>query len=528
MRDQTMRVSSFNFRKRADFFRFKFSSRSRFAKITVGLVCYSIVISNSFVVAAPSTVQPAAPLAAAPTVFHLNPETLRNGILKSNTSVLSALNAVYQAKTSVSAARASVIPGLSVTGAVQGGQGFALTTVSILLPFLLPSNWFNLDAHKKQLAAAGYAYHIVELNTYASALALELTVQGDLKMRDVYKQQLDNLQAIEDLVADKVLIGTEATATLDQAKSQTNAAAVALSGLDERIAKERASLAQMLGLTAEQEKTFVIDSYEMQTSANESTSVQQLINQLGDSYPELRQIKSLIQASEKQKWAGLFGIVSSASLSETASTSGSLGAMKGLGTVVIGAGTFPALDLSNLGIAGLEIQSKAVERQTLATLEATLDSIAEAKKQLQYSAQAIANSSDAYEEVIDRYRLGTTDFLNVLQAENALVTVEVSQINVETDLETLRVGLNRALISNEFAAIAPCKLSGAERTGGVVGFLTDIFDSAKHTTIDNVCKVAPSAAAIASGTEVKVKKEKKKKHHKSDQATESLEIESAS
>jgi 2-phospho-L-lactate guanylyltransferase (CobY/MobA/RfbA family) len=71
-------------------------------------------------------------------------------------------------------------------------------------------------------------------------------------------------------------------------------------------------------------------------------------------------------------------------------------------------------------------------------------------------------------------------------------------------------------------------LSGAERTGGVVGFLTDIFDSAKHTTIDNVCKVAPSAAAIASGTEVKVKKEKKKKHHKSDQATESLEIESAS
>src|SRR4051812_30110387 len=74
----------------------------------------------------------------------INPKTLRSLIVHNNFGEMTQLNLIHQAKDTVDQARGRLLPSLNLGAIISGitaGPAFALTSISFLLPFLLPSNW---------------------------------------------------------------------------------------------------------------------------------------------------------------------------------------------------------------------------------------------------------------------------------------------------------------------------------------------------------------------------------------------------
>ena len=169
-----------------------------------------------------------APLPSTINSFVVNPTSLRQRLLEGNTSVLQSLNNVYQSRELLNIARGNILPSLSAT-ALLNPAGFASSSLTFLFPFLLPSNWFNLDAQKHQLTADGIAYYLVELNEYSIAYAIYMTILEDEDLRNVYQQQVDNYAKIEFVIQHGLPLGLYTQTDLDQAAGATKTSITARS-----------------------------------------------------------------------------------------------------------------------------------------------------------------------------------------------------------------------------------------------------------------------------------------------------------
>jgi outer membrane protein TolC len=147
--------------------------------------------------------------AAAKTV-RVNPQSLQTLLLAQNNNLLQELNNVYKAKVNVDLARAQLLPSLNLGLGVAGG-GFSLASAVFLLPFLLPSNWINLRESQHLLNAEVKSYYILQLNEYASAYSLYMTIVGDFALRDVLYSQYKNLLDIQNNVDLAVKLGLRPT-----------------------------------------------------------------------------------------------------------------------------------------------------------------------------------------------------------------------------------------------------------------------------------------------------------------------------
>jgi outer membrane protein TolC len=416
--------------------------------------------------------KPTAPLA--PIV--INPDNLRSLLLEKNISLAEQLNLVQQAKAKVNIARADLLPSLNLGAIVTGGVSFALSTVSILLPFLLPSHWFDLKESQALLDSQADGYYVAQLNVYSSVYSTYLTIISDMDLLDVLSQQFSNYQSIEDTVRTGVNAGLIPPSDLMQAQAQSQLAQFQVSQTQELLNKEKAIVREMLSLPLNQEITF--EKFHVDPSGNENLDVQTVLDQSLAKAPEVSQLNSLISAAQYAKWSQVFSFLNSGALTTDRGTDGALGSLRAVGQVNFGFNYFPALALSNLNIEQLKLQKTELNLEQAQLVETTVNSFVEAKKQYDLAVSAQNNLTQYYQVEQLRFRTGLTDLLHVMSAGNNLTTALTNKIRALNDMDNLRLTLDRLLISGKFAGIRACKI--AQKKSGWLGH------SSKQT-LDQAC-----------------------------------------
>lgn len=440
------------------------------------------------------------PAYAASDKVNVDPETLRTSLYSGDTSVLTGLNTLYHAKEEVVRARANLLPALNVSAVIGGGPTFALSAISVLLPFLLPGNWHVLDASKHQLTANGYAYQLVLLNEYASTLSIYAQIQGDMALRAVYVQTRDNLQLIAESVADEVAVGTAFQADLSQATAQVQLADTQIDQVDSLLARETASLRHVMGLSLDKE--LVIAPYHFDELDAESLTTSQIFNSVRENAPEQLQIDSLIQAAKQSKYTTEWSFLSGSSLGVTTDFgSGSFGKLSVGAGANLGFGLLPAVHLSSLDIAAMQIRKREISLEQQNVIESSLGSVTASKSAVTDSRNSRNNMQIAFADELDKLKVGTASLIEVFTAANFATQAGVAYANSVSDLDQQRIALNRILISNQFSKIPTCHL-GNLKSGGIFGFFKSIFGSKKsrYVSIDEMCRPSADAAAIARGS----------------------------
>ncbi len=456
------------------------------------LLTFTFAVVTSFLLASSSF--------ASNSTVTVDPDSLRTALYSGDTSVLAGLNTLYHAKEEVSRARADLLPALNISAIISGGPTFALSAISVLLPFLLPGNWHKLDASKHQLTANGYAYQLVLLNEYASTLSIYAQIQGDLALRQVYVQARDNFRAIAEAVSDEVAVGTALQSDLSLATAQVQLAEAQINQIDELLSRETALVRQIMGLSLQ--KDLVISPYHFEELDAESLSTTQIYERVRDNAPEQLQIDSLILAAKQTKYTTEWGFLNGASLSvSTDFGSSSFGHLAASAGANLGFGLLPAIHLSSLDIAAMKIRKREISLEQQKVIETALGSVTAAKSAVTNARDARDNDQRGLQATLEKLRLGNATLIDVFNVSNLATQASVVYVNSLSDLDQQRIALNRVLISNQFAKIPTCHLGGL-KSGGVFGFFKSILGSkkARYISVDEMCKPSGEAAAIARGS----------------------------
>lgn len=419
-------------------------------------------------------------------VLHLNPQSLEKILISANNSILQELNNVYIAKTNVNIARANLLPSLAL-GTAYSGSGFVVSSAVFLVPFIMPSNWFNLRENQRLLDAEVEAYYILELNQYASAYSIYTTVVNDKDMYEALKKQYDNLKQMEGEIEMGVQLGIRPVTDLYSAQAQTATLGAQVGQIQELLKQEIANLRQMLSLPLTTD--IELDSIHPSPISVEGESAKSLYATTLAKAPENKQIDSLIAASRADRWSKVFSFFNSNTVSAVPSSPGgsvSFGHLTQEAGFNFGFAYFPAITLSSLNIREMELRKDAVGLEQAEVLESSLASIQSGLQQLEFAKVAEKNYSDSYDAETMEYKLGTTDFLHVLTAANLLEQATVTRVKTQTDLDSMRITLNRTLLREIFARIPECKAHQVK--GGLVG---NIFRPTKMMSLDQLCGAHP-------------------------------------
>jgi multidrug efflux system outer membrane protein len=428
----------------------------------------------------------------ATSIVHINPQTILTYILNRNSSVLIGLNGVYQAKEQVNVARGQLLPSINVGAALSSGPSFGLTSISFLLPFLLPSNWYNLDARENQLAANGYAFYLVELNEYASAYGLYVTILSDLSLRDIFVRHVQILEEVRSSVEAAYASGQATQTDRYEASAQYELARAQLSEIQGLVIRERAIFRKMLGLSLKQEIEF--ETSHLPSLPVENLSPQVVLDNVYQVSPERRQIRSLIAAGQAATFSNVFSFLTGASLDFQGNGTGnspSFGSLQVSGSAGIGFGYFPSVRLSNLNVDYLRIREREIKLEAARVIESTLGSVRQADAQFLFAAKAEDDFSRAFQGEILSYRGGTTDLLHVLAEVKNVLDASISRVRAQSDLDSQRVNLERIMISGQFGKVPGCRMTGPEVSDGPFGWLVDLFDgSSNKVSVDQICRSA--------------------------------------
>ena len=398
-------------------------------------------------------------------VFVVNPDTLRTQLLTNNISIKQALNSLYQAKDELNISRSKLLP--SVNLGVATSPTFLLSQVSFLLPFLYPSNWFNLRQSKDLLNATTISYGVVQLNQYASSYALYETAVNDYALREVIQKQYDALIKIYNvLYQESILNGNVSQKDLLQAQSQALMAQIQLASVDKLIAQEKAALRSVLSLPDATDIQF--DLIHVPASSDEELvtgdALQKLVDHALEIAPESIQINWLISASRAARWSTSFGWLTGSSLATTQNNSGASLSVPSFNqfiqsnTLSLGFSIFPTIKLASDNVAEMILQKDVLRLQENHIIEATINSITQAKKQVSYAMDAEKNMNQVYQMESQKYALGLTDLLHVLTAETQVTAASQARVQSQTDLDNLRITLHRAFLTDQFAKVQGCQL----------------------------------------------------------------------
>ncbi|GIL18239.1 MAG: hypothetical protein BroJett040_19900 [Oligoflexia bacterium] len=427
----------------------------------------------------------------------INPTSLRSLVLKQNTSVLLGLNQVHQAKAQLNLARASLLPGVSLALSQPSGQpSFILSSVSILMPFLLPSNWFNLSKTKAMLRAEEAAYRLVQLNAYASVYSMYNTMSGDFQIREALWQQYQDLKSIAYILEQQdKLTGAADPKDLAMARAQAELARLQVSQMDELLVKEKAALRHALGLALEDE--IIFENAQVPESDFENQDMITVAQRSLEVAPENVQIDQMVIAAKKDFWAKTFSFLTGATLSAQAYNSGgqmhsaAFSSLSEVGTASFSFGQFPMMELASNNKDQLLIRKKEVQLQMNQIVESALGSLDEVRKQVGYAEYAEKNYIIAYNIELERYRLGINDVSKVLYAKRDVSTATLAKIRVMVDLGQQRINLHRIGLTDQFAEVKGCAQLPSESVdskGGLLKALRGIFKPSEEVNLVKLCQ----------------------------------------
>lgn len=420
--------------------------------------------------------------------FVVTPSSLQKRLLGANTSVLASLNSVYRAKEEVNAARGNLLPSVNAQAMLSVTGAFSMANVAFLFPFLLPSNWYNVDISTSLLEADGLSHYLVQLNQYASAYTMYVTILGDMELRNTLQQQAENLEKIQQMVASLEEVGTATKADLARATAAAQTAKGRVSQVDALIQREIAALRKMLALDLNQKIT--LQKVTLPARSEENQSPVQLLPSVLKRSPEAEQINALAKAATAAKQSAVYSFLTGANWTVSGSEGNwSLKNSTFGGSGGIGFGYFPQVRLADLTRDELKIRAQEIRLEHARVIEGTLYSISEAQKQVTLAERAVAEMASALEMDLAQYEVGQVVLLDLLNSANGLADAMISKIRAQVDLNSQRISLQRILLVGEFAKIPKCRLKSVQQERY---WLDEILGLGPNTkaSVDQLCRAA--------------------------------------
>jgi outer membrane protein TolC len=429
----------------------------------------------------------------APTVV-LNPENLRTLLLADNNQILISLNNVHIAKTNIESARVGLLPSINIS---VNAPTFAISAVSFLLPFLVPSNWFALAASNHELSADENAYFVMELDTYASVYAMYEVVVSDMELRDVLNQQYLDYGALETFLENEATSGFPITPSdLEQAQAQTQAALASVSKMDETITQEKFQIGMALALSPD--TVINITPVDVAPSSMETaTSFDALSEMAFNMSPEKQQQDALVAAAQDQKWSALFSWIGTNTLAANSGAGSGNGEVdfsttQDHGTINLGFGIFTSYELSKENITTLQLEETAIKQQIGATVGSTISSVTLAINQYNDALSAEQLQQQALVNAVQDYENGSSTIQTVIQEQQTMIQFSTTRIQAQADINAQRITLNRTFLTDEFGNIKGCNISqSAKKQGGwpIFNWIGHLFHpGAGQMTLDQMCK----------------------------------------
>jgi multidrug efflux system outer membrane protein len=437
----------------------------------------------------------------------LGMNSLRKLLLEGNTSVLLSANRVHQAKEQVNIARGNLLmPSLSLTAlATLGSNGsFALSGIDFLLPFLIPSNWFDYTKSKHLLDSEKVAFLLMELNQYASVSSLYFSYVNDMAFREFLLETVKNFEKIELSTERAYVLGTATAEEVRQARSQTQLARVRVTRVNELITQELGALRYSLGLDSN--TPLVIEDAEVVPLAIERARPSDAIELARQRAPEAAQLNSLTQAAKAERWSKIFGFISGGVLSKMlvnmfgGGDGGGTMPWMASGSLNFGFAYYPAIKLTQHQLKELDIRNTELNLELGRLVDTLMGRLMDASRRYTFAVQAEENLESIVESRRAAYEIGQEDFWAVFYARNQAIEASMERLRTRGEIFALRIALQRALLEGEFASIRGCpdpNLRASKKKGGFFlwGWMKGIFgggskksDQPDWLTVEKVCQ----------------------------------------
>lgn len=432
-----------------------------------------------------------------PTQIAIDPKTLRERILDENIPILLSLNEVHKAKKQMDIARGNLLPSVNMgmVLSIMAGPSFALAMVEFLVPFLLPSRWFDYYQQKDMVEAEKEGYHALELSTYASALSIYYTHLSDIALKEILLKEYDDLaKTLDILIKRDTVLGNVPQSDIQAARSQTELSKAKIAKLEELLIDERSQVRRALSLPIETQISFVPTS--VPASPWEQTEIRTAVAEAIKIAPESKQLVHLLEAAKKGKWSKVFAFINSASVG---TFGGGQGGPGGFGNnsvsfsnlslrqnVNFGFAYFPAIQLAQKDIESIYLRQRELLVDNTQVLEKVILSIKQAIARYEFAKNAEADFQRVYETAMKRYDLGMESLFNVFLKRRDVTAAATERVAAESSLNLFRVTLNRALLFDEFSLVPGCHINTEaikEARGSAWDWITNIF-TGKHSEIE--------------------------------------------
>lgn len=419
-------------------------------------------------------------------VIIVNPSSIRQQLFSKNITLLQAMNNVKTSKLNVSMARARLLPSLNLNVLLPelSSPTFILSSVMILFPFLIPSNWIVLRQQKELFESDKASYKAMQLNVLSNALSVYYTFVNDKKVQKVLLEQMETLGIFyANLKKQSEVLGNISAEDLAMASAQWQEAKIRISKLQELLSLEKAGIRSMLGLPLGSELLF--EDIDLVSSDYELKTASEIAEHSLEVAPETAQLSFLINAASAGKFAKFFGFINSASMNGNLNGDNSpFVGLKSNGSFSFGMDNFVNIQIADNNIAAIKLRVEQLKNETERLAEVVVTQIAEVKSQNVLTDKVLQDRMVVYEGQKKQYAIGLIPLQSLLQTQIQLTESYIANIKSDLDLKMQRLTLTRLVIDGDFAEVKGCTTTTPEGKTSI----SSIFHKDKGQSLDEFCQ----------------------------------------
>lgn len=397
-------------------------------------------------------------LAAEPNTVVLDEATLERSLLSGNMDVLNTMQTVLKTRDQMNIARGELLPSISLSMilAAFASPFFLLNSVSCLVPFLFPSNWYNLKASKKEFHAQIEALHLMKMNAFAAAQALVYQVAGDEAVLDVMTKQRTRLAEYNGGLEQQYALGLLPEIDIIRSRIEMGRVENDLLKTRQLVLTERSLLRKMLGIPLT--KTLVLRLAPMTPSRLEGGSPATLLASVHQASPERVQLELVYEAAKAKVGSTGWSFLSGCSGSQGSLNVGALsyGSSFNLSTgagMSLGFGYFPKLKLAKRSLKDIELRQKELELELGHVLESTVPTMNLLKERQRRTQANLEMTERMLSEQLVLLDLGRVSVKEVLESFSVTSMTQIELVATNTALASTRITLKRTGVEERFLKI---------------------------------------------------------------------------
>ena len=438
---------------------------------------------------------PLANLANDPNTIVLDDAMLEKLILTDNMDVTQTMDNVLRARDQMHIARSALLPSISLNMIISAFTSpmFLLSSVSCLVPFLFPTNWFALKASNKAYKAQIEALHLSKMNIYAAAQAMVYEVAGDEAVYSVMEGQRKRLADYTAGLEQQYQLALIPEVDAIRGRMEMNRVETDLLKTRQLVISERSTLRKLLGIGLE--KQLVLKPLAQTPSKLEGQTAMATVASVALISPESTQLDLLAASAKASYHATAWSFLAGCSGSQGRLSGGAAAFSLTTGaTVNLGFGYFPSLKLAKRNMSDIELRKKEVVLELGRVLETTLPAV-ELIKERQIRAQSNLDMTELLlKEQLVLLELGRVTVKDVLENFASAAAAQLEVVATQNALSTNRITLKRTGVEDRFLKIlndsrrlAQSKDFGKEPSK-VGNFFRKVFHSGKKsaTTLTNI------------------------------------------